>query len=164
MALLCVSVAPALAQPPFRVGVFDSRAVAVAYAQSPAFSPEVAQLQAQYQKAKADKNDALAAELETKGQTQQALLHLQGFSIGSVSEILARFKDAVEAVAREARVSVVVSQYELAYQGPNIETVDVTEALVKRINGSPKVMAMLGELKRNKPLPMLDALSMRDKR
>ncbi|MCX6542785.1 MAG: hypothetical protein NTV05_00015 [Acidobacteria bacterium] len=161
--LLAVVAAPALAQTALRVGVFDSRAIAIAYGQSPAFGQEMQQLRAQFQQAKTDKNDTLAAELEAKGQTQQTLLHLQGFSTGSVSEILAMFKDAVTAVAKEAKVSAVVSQYELAYQGPNIETVDVTEALVKRINDSPRVVALLGELKKNKPLPMLEALGLRDK-
>ena len=151
------------AQTTVRLGVFDSRAVAIAYAQSPAFGPELQRLRTQLEQAKAAKNDKLAAELETKGQTQQALLHLQGFSIGSVSEILAKYKDAVAAVAKEAKVSVVVSQYELIYQGPGIETVDVTEALVKKINDSPKVLAGLADLKKNKPLSMLEALGHRDK-
>jgi Skp family chaperone for outer membrane proteins len=160
--LVCVAT-PALAQTAVRVGIFDSRGIAIAHAQSPAFGQEIQQLRAQFQQAKTDKNETLAAALETKGQTLQALLHLQGFSIGSVSEILAKFTDAVAAVAKEAKVSAIVSQYELVYQGPDIETVDVTEALVKKINDSPKVVANLGELKNHKPLPMLDALSLRDK-
>ena len=160
VALLAVIASPAAAQPTVRVGVFASRAIAIAYAQSPAFGPELQQLRAQFDQAKADKNDKLVAELEAKGQTQQTLLHLQGFSIGSVTEILAKFKDAVATVAREAKVSAVVSQYELVYQGPGIETVDVTEALVRKINDSPRVLSMLGELKKNKPLSMIEALGM----
>lgn len=160
-ALFLASTDPSMSQAPVRVGVFDSRAIAIAYAQSPAFGQEIQLLKTQFQQAKAAKNDSLAAQLETKGQTRQKLLSLQGFSIGSVSEILAQYKDAVAGVAKDANVSTVVSQYELLYQSPEIETVDITEPLVKRINDSPRISAMLDGLKNNKPLPLLDAIGMK---
>lgn len=161
--ILMVAVTSALrAQESPRVGIFDSRAVAIAYGQSPAFGQEMNQLRADFQKAKAEKDEKRVAELEGKGVTQQKLLHLQGFSIGSVSEILANYKADVEAVAKEAKVDMIVSQYELTYQGPHVQTVDVTELLVKRINSSPKLIDMLGELKKNKALPMIEVLGMKD--
>jgi hypothetical protein len=65
-------------------------------------------------------------------------------------------------VAKQANVSAIVSQFELAYQDPSVETVDVTEALVKKINDSPNMPAMLASLKTNKPLSMLEALGIKD--
>jgi Skp family chaperone for outer membrane proteins len=163
VAILILAMSPALmAQGTVRIGTFDSRAVAIAYGQSAAFGTEMKQLMADFQKAKQEKNEKLIAELESKGQTQQKLLHLQGFSIGSVSEILANYKDAVAAVAKEANVSAVVSQYELLYQGSGIETVDVTEALARKINGEPRIVEMLGEIKKVKPLPMIEVLGLKD--
>ncbi|MEK6650365.1 MAG: hypothetical protein AABY75_05275 [Bacteroidota bacterium] len=163
VAMLILAMSPALmAQGTIRVGTFDSRAVAIAYGQSAAFGTEMKQLMADFQKAKEEKNEKLVAELESKGQTQQKLLHLQGFSIGSVSEILAKYDDALKAVAKEVNVAAVVSQYELLYQGSGVVTVDLTEALVKKINDSPRVIGMLGEIKKNKPLPMIEVLGMKD--
>jgi len=153
---------PTLTQTKVRVGVFDSRAIAIAYAQSAAFQQQMQAFQAQGQKAKASNDAKLLAEFEAKAQTQQALLHLQAFSIGSVSEYLVKYKDDVAAVAKEANVSVIVSQFELAYQDPSVETVDVTEALVKKINASPRLTAMLAGLKTNKPLSMLEALGIKE--
>ena len=153
---------PALVQPRVRVGVFDSRGIAIAYAQSAAFREQVQQFRAQFEKAKTANDAKLLAELEAKAQTQQMLLHLQGFSIGSVSEILANFKDEVAAVAKQANVSAVVSQFELAYQDPNVETVDITEAPAKKLNDSPNIPAMIAELKKEKPLSMLEALRIKD--
>lgn len=162
LVLLLIVNTPTLTQTKVRVGVFDSRGIAIAYAQSAAFQQQMQELRAQAEKAKASNDAKLLAEFEAKGQTQQVLLHLQGFSIGSVSEYLVNYKDAVAAVAREANVSVIVSQFELAYQDPSVETVDVTAALVKRINPSPRVTAMLADLKTNKPLSMLEALRIKD--
>jgi hypothetical protein len=153
---------PTLTQTKVRIGVFDSRGIAIAYSQSAAFQQQMREFQAQGQKAKASNDAKLLSELEAKAQTQQALLHLQGFSIGSVSEILANYQADVAAVAKQANVSAIVSQFELAYQDPSVETVDVTEALVKKINGSPRMPAMLASLKTNKPLSMLEALGIKD--
>ena len=153
---------PTLTQTKVRVGVFDSRGIAIAYAQSAAFRQQMQEFRAQGEKAKASNDAKLLSELEAKAQTQQALLHLQGFSIGSVSEILANYQADVAAVAKQANVSAIVSQFELAYQDPSVETVDVTEALVKKINDSPKMPAMLASLKTNKPLSMLEALGIKD--
>jgi len=160
--LLFAVATPARVQPRVRIGVFDSRGIVIAYGQSAAFRAQMQQFRAQFEKAKAANDAKLLAELEAKAQTQQMLLHLQGFSIGSVSEILANFKDEVAAVAKQANVSAVVSQFELAYQDPNVETVDITEAPAKKLNDSPNIPAMIAELKKEKPLSMLEALRIKD--
>jgi len=160
--LLFAVATPARVQPRVRIGVFDSRGIVIAYGHSAAFRAQMQQFRAQFEKAKAANDAKLLAELEAKAQTQQMLLHLQGFSIGSVSEILANFKDEVAAVAKQANVSAVVSQFELAYQDPNVETVDITEALAEKINDSPNIPAMIAELKKNKPLSMRDALGIKE--
>jgi hypothetical protein len=151
-----------LTQTKVRVGVFDSRGIAIAYAQSAAFQQQMREFRAQGEKEKASNDTKLLSELEAKAQAQQALLHLQAFSIGSVSEILANYQADVAAVAKQANVAAIVSQFELAYHDPSVETVDVTEALVKKINNSPQMPAMLAGLKTNKPLSMLEALGIKD--
>jgi hypothetical protein len=160
--LLLVVSSSLLAQATVRVGTFDSRAIAIAYGRSQAFAADLTQLRTDHQKAKEEKNEKLVSELALKGQMQQKLMHLQGFSIGSVAEILAKYPDLVAATAKEANVVMVVSIFELAYQGPGVEIVDVTEALATRINSDPRITAMLGEIKKVKPLPMLDVLLLKD--
>lgn len=145
-----------------RVGTFDSRAIAIAYGRSAEFAKELQQLRTDHQKAKEEKNDRLTAELENRGQMQQKLMHLQAFSHGSVSEILAKHSDLLAAVAKEQNVALIVPQSEIAFQGRAVQIVDVTEALATRLNSEPRIAQMLKEIKNVKPLPMLDVLLMKD--
>lgn len=145
-----------------RVGTFDSRAIAIAYGRSAASAKELQQLYAEHQKAKDEKNDQLTAELERKGQMRQKLMHLQAFSIGSVSEILAKYPDLLADVAKEQNVALIIPQSEIAFQGRAVHVVDVTEALATRLNSDPRIAQMLKEIKNVKPLPMLDVLLMKE--
>jgi hypothetical protein len=145
-----------------RVGTFDSRAIAIAHARSAAFAKDLQQLHAEHKKAKEEKNDKLTAELEKKGQMQQKLMHLQAFSLGSVSEILARYPDLLPAVAKEQDVVLIVPQTEMAFRGAAVQVVDVTEALATKLNSDPRIAQMLKEIKDVKPLPMLDILLMKE--
>lgn len=158
LSLLGLSLQPVPAQ--MKVGTFDSRAVAIAYAQSPAFGEQMKQTRADFEKARSEKNESLSKQLAERGMTQQRLLHLQGFSTCSVSEILALFPDAVAAVAKERGVDLIVSQYEVQFKAGTVETVDITETLVTKINNSQRVLGMLSEMKKQKPLGLMEALAL----
>jgi len=89
------------AQTKMRIGVFDSRAVAVAYGNSPEMGEYVRGLQSELAKAEQAGGGAHARELEAKGKSAQILAHLQAFSIGSVSEILQKHKSEIDRIAIE---------------------------------------------------------------
>jgi hypothetical protein len=112
-----------------RIGVYDSRAVAAAYANSTEFQETLKTVRADYEKAKAAKDEKRMKEIDNRMQSQQRWLHEQVFSTGSVAGILAKIKAALPGIAKKADVQAIVSKWELNYQGPDVEVVDVTEDL-----------------------------------
>jgi Skp family chaperone for outer membrane proteins len=158
--LLCLLILAAgfTLQPATRIAVFDSRAIAIAHANSSEGGAFVAALRADQTKAKAAKDDKLVKEIEQKGKTYQVLGHLRAFSIGSVAEILALHKAEVEKIAVEAGVSAVVSKHEVMFLGSGVESIDVTAQLCKMFKPSDQAMKWIADVPNHQPLSMLDVL------
>jgi hypothetical protein len=157
VALCVLTGATALAQSQtnkIRVGVYDSRAIAIAYGNSAAFRESMKPIQAEYEKAKKDKNDKRMKEIDAQMKLQQRRLHEQGFSTGSVAYIMAKVKDSLPAVAKNANVQVIVSKWELNHQSPDVEVVEVTDELVMLFHPSEKVLGWVKDLKSHPPLPI----------
>ena len=138
---------------PLRIGVFDSRAVALAYGNSDEFRRIVHGMRADYDTAKAAKDDSRAQELETEGQWSQVRLHQQTFSTAPVGGILAKVRDKLPAIAAQAGVSLIVSKWEVQFQTTAVETVDVTQPIVKLFNPSDRVLAWIAQMKTQDPIP-----------
>ena len=138
----------------FRIGVFDSRAVAVAYGNSPVGHKSLAAIRADYDKAKEAKDDKRMKEIENQMQTRQRRQHEQGFSTGSVANLLEAVKAELPNVAKSHGVDAIVSKWELAFASPAVETVDVTDALVKVFNPSEQGLKWIRDLLKQKPVPM----------
>ena len=71
---------------PLVLGTFDSRSVAIAYANSETFRSHLADLHDQLADARAEGDTQRVAELEAYGPALQARLHAQGFSTASVAD------------------------------------------------------------------------------
>jgi hypothetical protein len=145
-----------------RVGTFDSRAIAIAYASSNEFNQSIKKLMEEHKQAKADGNEQKAKELEAQGNAHQQKLHMQGFSTASVSEYLVHIKDRLPVVAKEAGVDVIVSKWDLVYQSPDAEFVDVTELMVKQFNPNEKILKTISELKKHPPISLEEAKNIKD--
>jgi hypothetical protein len=137
-----------------RVGVYDSRAVAVAWGNSAEFHKSLEATTADYKKAKEAKDDKRVKEIETKMKAQQRRLHEQGLSTGSVASIMAKVKERLPEVAKKAGVDVIVSKWELNYQSPEAKVVDVTDDVVALFNVSPKGLEWVKQIKAHAPLPI----------
>ena len=137
-----------------RVGVYDSRAIAIAYANSTEFRESLKPVQAEYAQARKDKDDKRLKEIDARMKLQQRRAHEQGFSTGSVAGIVAKVKDALPGVAKQAGVEVIVSKWELNHQSPGVELVDVTDELVALFHPSAKVLGWVKDLKSRPPLPL----------
>lgn len=144
-------------KPKVRVGTFDSRAVAVAYAGSPGFDAKLKQMREQYQKAKAAGNQDKVKQLEAEGRAGQDQLHQQGFSTASVDNILAQIRDKLPAIAKEAGVDVLVSKWDLVYRDPAAQTVDVTELIIKPFEPKPRTLQTIKELMKQQPISLEQA-------
>ena len=137
VALCVLTGATALAQSQtnkLRVGVYDSRATAIAYGNSAAFQDSLKPVQAEYEKAKAAKDDKRMKEIDAQMKLRQRRLHEQGFSTGSVAYIMA--KAPVKAAL------------------PDVEVVDVTDELTALFHPNEKVLGWLKDMKNHPPLPI----------
>jgi hypothetical protein len=127
--------APAAEKGKIRIGTFDSRAVAVAYIRSEAFLQSLNKMTNEQKKA------------------SQEQAHLQGFGTASVANILDTVKDQLPAVAKEAGVDILVSKWDLTYQSPSVEVVDVTAQIVKPFKPNEKTQKVIEDLLKHPPVP-----------
>jgi len=137
-----------------RIGVYDSRAIAVAWGNSAEFQKTMESVTSDYKKAKEAKDDKRVKEIETQMKAKQRRAHEQGFSTGSVAPIMASIKASLPAVAKKAGVDVIVSKWEVNYQSPGIKVVDVTDDLVALFHVSAKGLEWAKGIKTKKPLPI----------
>lgn len=134
-----------------RVGVYDSRGIAIAFANSEHWSKVLKEKQAALEQAKNDGDTEKVKEIEAWGPAQQAHAHLQGFGTAPVHECFEPVKDKIAAVAKAAGVDLIVSKWELDYLAADAETVDVTMELAKLFNPSEKAWKSIQSLDKWKP-------------
>ena len=147
-----------------RVGIYDSRAVAVAFAGSAAFDRWLGDLKAEHEKAKASGDQKRAAELEAEGAVRQRLLHMQGFSTAPVTNILDQIKDKLPALKEKAGVSVLLSKWDkdsLA-RYKNADLVDITMALVDAFSPSERQRKSAIDIQEHKPISLEQAERIKD--
>jgi hypothetical protein len=137
----------------FKIGVYDSRCVALAYGRSEEQLQAVRTMRQDYEKAKADKNEARVKELEQEGPWHQVRLHQQVFSTAGVTDIMAQVKGQLPAIAAQAGVAALVSKWEMPYQDSSVETVDVTLAIAKLFKPTDQTLKILSQMKSQAPVP-----------
>ncbi len=160
LALLLLTSFFALAQPAtpdtdagsadVRIGVYDSRAIAVAYAAS-SFNP-VGDRMREYEDARAAGDDRRVRELEAWGERHQRQLHRQGFATVPVTDLLGHVKKQLPEVARAADVVAIARACD--YIAPDVEAVDVTDALVQLYNPSAKTLKTIAQLRKQSPVSL----------
>lgn len=67
---------------------------------------------------------------------------------------LAIFKTALPGVAKQAGVLAIVSKWELGYQSPEIEVVDVTPEVAALFHPGEKMLGNIQAVEKNPPLPI----------
>ncbi|MBN2457453.1 MAG: hypothetical protein JXB29_13125 [Sedimentisphaerales bacterium] len=137
-----------------RVGIYDSRAVAIAFAYSE-FNGIDAKM-AEMEKAKADGDTKKIAELQAWGPAQQARLHRQGFSTTPVDDILEHIRDELPQIAKDANVTTLVSKWDkkTLKRYRSAELIDVTDLIVAPFNPDEKQLKAIEQLKKKKPIPL----------
>jgi hypothetical protein len=141
-----------------RVGTFDSRAVAIAWVRSEAFDRQLKKKIHEEKQAEAAGDRETVEKLKAEGRAGQEQVHLQGFGGASVADILEKIKDQIPALAQEAGVDVIVSKWDLVYQVPGAEFVDVTALMIRPFRPNAKARPInLKELEKT-PLVPLDEL------
>ena len=142
-----------------RVGVYDSRAVAICYFRSEVFSKEMKEIMTEHKKAKENKDISKEKEFEEKGQLMQRIAHDKGFGRGSVAEILAEHENGIKKIAKENNLTLIVSKWELNYSGDDIEIVDITLLMMDLFKADENMKKMAKDLQKHDPVK--DAFLMR---
>lgn len=143
-----------------RIGIYDSRAVAVAFVGSEVYKAtdgrKLADMLTEFKKAEAEGNGARLEELKAWGAAQQKLLHNQVFSTAPVDNILAHVKDAVLKIEQDAGVTAIVSKWDTTAlaQYKHAQQVDLTMLLVDAVkpNATQKKSAI--EIQNSAPLSL----------
>ncbi|MHC4414881.1 MAG: hypothetical protein ACYS0G_06320 [Planctomycetota bacterium] len=133
-----------------RVGVYDNRAIAVAYATS-RFNP-VSEKMAEFEKAKAAGDAKRVEELEAWGEKHQRQLHRQGFGRVPVDDLLAHVKDELPEVARKTGIDAIA--WHCDYASADVEQVDITTELVMLFDPSKKTLKTVQELRKHEPVDL----------
>jgi hypothetical protein len=153
VATLAVRVAPATAAQAVKIGVYDSRGVAIAYARSPEFRERMGRLRSGYEQARAKGDSAQVRKLEQEGPWMQVRLHQRGFSTAGAGDLLAKVAGGLPGIARESGVVLIVSKWEMPWQDASVEIVDVTLPIARLFKPDEQTLKILGELKDQKPIP-----------
>lgn len=136
--------------PKVRIGTYDNRAIAIAYAPSE-FNPIRAKMK-EMEKANAAGNTKKIAELERWGEQTQRALHRQGFGTVPVSDLLAHVEDQLPDVAKATGVDGIARACD--YVSEAVEVVDITRELVMLFKPSEKTLQRVQEIRDIDPMSL----------
>lgn len=138
-----------------RIGIYDSRALAVAYAGSPLQRKLMAPLRAAHEKVRQSGDAAAVARLEAQGRALQEKAHRQAFGTAPVDDLLDLIANALPGIRRAANVDVLVSMWDdgALAKYPGADRVDVTPALVDAFEPTERQRKTVDEIRKKKPLP-----------
>lgn len=135
-----------------RVGVYDSRAIAIAYGHSDHWNQILKGKMEELEKAKAAGDQKKIEELESWGPERQKEAHLRAFGTAPVHKLFEPVKDKLAEVAQQAGVDLIVSQWELDYQSPDAETIDVTDQLAELYHPNEQARKIIDQLDTWQPM------------
>ena len=137
------------ARPVQQIGVYESRAIAVAWAASP-YNTQVEEMTAEYKRAEAAGDKSRMVELKKKASKRQDALHQQGFGRAPVDDLLVPIRDRIPAICQAAGVDRIVPIWSREAAGK--AAVDVTDQLVAEYKPSEKTLRTIAELRKHPPI------------
>lgn len=135
--------------PQVRIGVYQSRAVALAYFRSETGSKEIEALYKEAKAAQEGPDKQKAAEWKEKMQAIQGRRHAQVFADSPVDDVMEKMKDALPEVAKKANVAAIVPA--VSYKEQGVTTVDVTDLLVEACQPTEQTRKMAADLVKHPP-------------
>ena len=131
-----------------RIGTYDSRAVAVAYAHSAACAESLKTLQAKLDQAVAKDEKGAKQRIVRAADRRQWLAHRQAFGRASVDDAMGAVKDKLAEIAKQARVEAIV--YEPDFASEQVELVDLTAEVVALFEPDERTRKMAMSVKDSK--------------
>ena len=100
--------------PDVQVGIYDSRSIAVAFMSSDVYNKTeglvLKEWMEEYKIAKNENDQQKIKDLESKGQSQQEKLHLQGFGTAPVDDILAYIPEEINNLKQQNNIQLLISK------------------------------------------------------
>jgi len=147
-----------------RIGVYDSRAVAVAFAGSAEQQKQLQELKAAHRKAKEVGDFEKVAQLEADGKALQQKAYQQAFSTAPVDDLLAHIANSLPEIQKAADVTTLISKWDEAKlkKHAGAETVEVTMELVDAFQPSERQRQSALEIQQRKPISPKQASRIKD--
>jgi hypothetical protein len=137
-----------------RIGIYDSRSVAVAFAGNDEHEARTAAELTALETAKASGDPLAIREAEDRVWESRIRLHRQAFGTMSVSDILDLYPDAVTSLKDDLKLSALISRWDkqclAAYDGA--EQIDVTEHLIDMLKPNDRQRQSAIGIQKHKPL------------
>jgi hypothetical protein len=137
-----------------RVGIYESRAIALAFGRSELNMSRVRELKQKHRQAEAEGNEEAKVECETLGPRWQELLHRQVFGDAPIPDILAILEPRMAEVREASGVDLIVTG--VVATGDNIEVVDVTQEMMALFDLDEDSIKMANEIKSHPPIPWFE--------
>ncbi len=141
-----------------KVGIYDSRIVAVAYYRSESYMDYIKQLKKERREAEEAGDKEKMAYLERKGPGLQDLAEKQGFSTMPIPNILEMITDSIPVIAERFGLDVIMNQWEIIYQKDNVEFIDITKELLSFFEPSEETFTMVDQMYDVDPVPLAEIL------
>lgn len=137
-----------------RIGVFDSRGVALAYGRSArddGMLAKVADIRRAHDEAAARGDTEEMQKLEGEAVAMQAEIHRQVFSGGPIDDILAMIKRDLPEIAATAGVDIIVN--DVLHRDEDVELIDITEAMCAPFAPDDTTLKMIRDIIRKPVVP-----------
>ncbi|MCE5229532.1 hypothetical protein LLG95_08050 [bacterium] len=137
-----------------RIGVYDSRSVAVAFAGSAKHEARTASELTALKQAKASGDQVKIAEADKRVWDSRKRLHRQGFGTAPVNDILELYPDEVRALKARRGIDALVSKWDAKAlaQYAGAEQLDVTDEMIEIPQPREKQRRSAQEIRKSKPL------------
>ncbi len=142
-----------------RIGVYDSRAVAIAFVESEPFNVLLSEFQREHDNAVAAGDQKRVEELEANVREHQKRRHLQAFSTASVDDLLEYVANDLPELREKTGVEVLLSKWDenALMEYPSAERVDVTSDLIDLFNPSERQRRSAVQIQEHQPLSLDEA-------
>lgn len=138
-------------EPVVRVGVFDNRAIAVAYARSIEAKRQLESTLQRHAEAKKSGDAELVKRIERGLDRRQWLMHRQGFGVESVRDLLKQVEPGLADVKRESGLAMIAWEPMLV-DFDHVQLVDVTDELVELFEPDEATRSIIDQLRKSDPV------------
>jgi hypothetical protein len=141
-----------------RIGIYDSRSIAVAYVGSIFQEEKMQDLTNRFRKAKEAGDTKEVSRLKAEGRAWQAQLHRQGFGTAPVDDLLAHIAGDLPKIQQAAGVTSLVSKWDQSglARHPKADRIDVTMQLVDAFRPNEKQRQAAVEIQAKRPVKVKD--------